>query len=45
MARQKEFPELDSFLNDWSALRWLMRKLQKELIHVYKLVDINNCPE
>lgn len=38
--RQKEFPELEPFLADWSAVRWLMREFQKELIRVYALVDV-----
>jgi len=37
--RQKEFPELKEFLNDWSSLRWIMRELRDELIEVYSLVD------
>lgn len=40
--RQDDFPELEKFLNDWSALRWLMRKLQEELVAVYQLVDVIN---
>ncbi len=38
--RQKEFPELKLFLADWTALRWLMRELQKELVKVYSLVEV-----
>lgn len=38
--RQKEFPELEAFLADWSAVRWLMRAFQKELVGVYALVDV-----
>lgn len=38
--RQQEFPELQEFLDDWCAVRELMRELQKELIKVYSLVDI-----
>ena len=38
--RQKEFPDLKSFLDDWTALRWLMRELQKELVKVYSLVEV-----
>ena len=37
--RQAEFPELKEFIEDWTALRWLMRKLQKELVQAYHLVD------
>lgn len=40
IARQKEFPELEVFLADWAALRWLMRAFQKELVNVYALVDV-----
>ncbi len=40
LARQNEFPELKAFLDDWTSLRWLMREFQKELIKVYKLVDV-----
>ncbi len=38
--RQKEFPELDAFLQDWASVRWLMRKVQQELINVYQLVGV-----
>ena len=38
--RQKDFPELENFLSDWTAVRWLMRELQKELIDVYQLTDV-----
>ena len=38
--RQEDFPEIKEFLSDWSALRWLMRKLQEELVSVYQLVDV-----
>ena len=38
--RQKEYPDLAQFLEDWSSLRWLMRELQKELVRVYRLVDV-----
>jgi hypothetical protein len=41
--RQKDFPELGSFLDDWSSLKWLMRKLKKELIDVYNLVDVDTA--
>jgi len=40
MERQREFPELDAFLEDWCDVRWLMRALQNELIKVYSLVDV-----
>jgi hypothetical protein len=38
--RQKEFPEREAFLEDWCAVRWLMRSLQNELVNVYDLVDV-----
>lgn len=38
--RQKEFPEIERFLKDWASVRWLMRKVQGELVRVYKLVDV-----
>jgi hypothetical protein len=38
--RQKEFPALEDFLDDWCAVRWLMRSLQNELIKVYSLVHV-----
>ena len=31
---------LETFLEDWAPLRWLMRKLQKELLDVYNLTDV-----
>ena len=40
MARQKEYPHLKEFLDDWASLRWLMRELQRELVKVYGLVDV-----
>lgn len=40
LMRQQEFPELQQFLNDWSAVRWLMRKVQQELVNVYQLVNV-----
>jgi hypothetical protein len=39
--RQKEFPNLAEFIEDWSSVRWLLRKLQEELIQKYKLVDVS----
>jgi hypothetical protein len=39
--RQSEFPRLQELLTDWADARWLMREVQKELVNVYKLVDIN----
>lgn len=38
--RQREFPELEAFLADWGAVRWLMREFQKELVEVYSLVEV-----
>lgn len=38
--RQKEFPEIEAFLADWAAVRWLMRAFQRELVDVYALVDV-----
>lgn len=38
--RQGEYPELKEFLQDWSSVRWLLRQVQKELVSVYKLVDV-----
>jgi hypothetical protein len=38
--RQAEFPSHEDFLRDWANLRWLMRRAQKRLMEVYKLVDI-----
>ena len=38
--RQKEFPELEGFLQDWASVRWLMRKVKQELVVVYKLVNV-----
>ena len=40
IARQAGFPELNEFLDDWCAVRGLMRELQKKLIRVYSLVDV-----
>lgn len=40
LSRQKEFPELKEFLNDWASVRWLMRKVQQELVNVYQLVSV-----
>lgn len=41
LERQKEFPELDEFINDWASIRWLMRKVQQKLVDVYKLVNVD----
>ena len=40
LERQDEYPRLNEFLADWTAVRWLMRELQKELVRVYDLVDV-----
>jgi hypothetical protein len=37
--RQKQFPEIEAFLADWSFVRWLMRSVQQELVNVYQLVN------
>lgn len=39
--RQKEFPELKAFLNDWSDVRFLFRELQTELTREYKLISLS----
>jgi hypothetical protein len=33
---------IKKWLDDWTAVRWLMRELQKELVHVYNLVDVGH---
>lgn len=38
--RQSQYPRLKDLLADWSAVRWLMRELQKELVRVYDLPDV-----
>lgn len=38
--RQKEFPELEEFLDDWASARWLLKKVQQELVDVYRLVNV-----
>src|SRR5262249_34252225 len=40
LERQKEYYHLQELLDDWTAVRWLMRELQKELVRVYALVDV-----
>jgi len=37
---KKEFPEIEAFLTDLSAIGWLMRTFQKELVNVCALVDV-----
>jgi len=41
LPRQQEFGELKEFLDDWSAVRWLMKEVQKELVAIYQLVDVD----
>ena len=41
LERQTEYPRLKELLGDWTAVRWLMRELQKELVRVYDLVDVS----
>lgn len=38
--RQALFPNHDDFLKDWTSLRWMMRRVQRRLVEVYKLVDV-----
>jgi len=38
--RQNDFTALEEFLEEWSSVRWLMRCVQKELVTVYKLVEV-----
>jgi hypothetical protein len=40
LERQATYPRLKELLDDWTAVRWLMRELQKELVRVYTLVDV-----
>lgn len=40
LERQKEFRDLDAFLQDWASVRWLMRKVTQELVTVYQLVNV-----
>lgn len=39
--RQQDFPGWNEFLEDWAAVRWLMREVQAELVKTYELVDVN----
>ncbi|MGN7614028.1 hypothetical protein ACQZV8_18315 [Magnetococcales bacterium HHB-1] len=41
MERQKEFPDYDDFISDWSNVRYVLRGVQKEIVSVYKLIDID----
>jgi hypothetical protein len=38
--RQREFPLLEEFLDDWASVKWLMRELQGQLVDVYALTDV-----
>jgi hypothetical protein len=38
--RQKEYPNLDKFLEEWSDVRYLLRKLQEKLVNLYQLIDV-----
>lgn len=38
--RQSEYPSITEFLADWSAIRWLMRVVQTELVKAYSLIDV-----
>jgi hypothetical protein len=40
LERQAVYSRLQELLDDWTAVRWLMRELQKELVRVYDLVDV-----
>lgn len=40
--RQREYPKLQEFLDDWSNVRAYMRQLQNELVRVYQLVDVHS---
>jgi hypothetical protein len=43
--RQSEYPGLKEFLEDWSAVRWLMREVKKKLLTAYALVDFKQGGE
>jgi len=36
--RQRLFPEHEKFINEWTDVRWLMRRLAEEIIKVYRLI-------
>ena len=40
--RQAQYPQLEEFLHDWAAVRWLMRNLQEELAKVYSLIEVSH---
>jgi hypothetical protein len=37
--RQKQYPKLKEFLDNWCEVRSYMRKLEKELVNTYQLVN------
>lgn len=43
-ARQHEFPDLDTFLRDWTSVRFIMRKMERKLIDSYKLTELSRAP-
>lgn len=45
LERQQDFEDKSAFLQDWAALRWLMRQLQNELVKTYQLVDVSPVVE
>lgn len=40
MERQLEFPSIDEFLADWTAIRELMREVEQVLVATYHLQDV-----
>lgn len=43
--RQKLFPRLNKMLGEWSNLRAIMRAIQDEVCHVYKLVNFSKSAQ
>lgn len=41
MERQKEFPDMKEFIDEWAELRRFMREFQQLLVKEYKLVDVS----
>lgn len=41
LVRQAKYPKHNLFLADWQSVRLLMRKVQRELVKVYELVEVN----
>lgn len=39
--RQMAFPDLKQFLADWTAVRRIMRALERRLVKTYKLVEVH----